>query len=136
MIENILIAEVFCLFQYSIGNSQLNRRLLCQIFWGATASTFIPSELSMMTDLGESRKGENFGIVHAFRGIGGIPTGILGGFLIEYVHFLAPFIITTVGVALEKLLVRELGKEFSVLGEAAREVGETDKRFKGKSIKL
>jgi len=73
----------------------------CQIFWAATASTFIPSELSMMTDLDESRKGENFGIVHAVRGIGGIPTGVVGGFLMEFIHFLTPFIITTIGVAVE-----------------------------------
>ena len=88
---------------WSLGNTSILMPLLIisQIFWAATASTFIPSESLILTDLGESRKGENFGCVHAVRGIGGIPTGILGGFLIEYVHFLAPFIITTIGVAIE-----------------------------------
>ncbi|MHA1987398.1 MAG: MFS transporter [Promethearchaeota archaeon] len=88
---------------WNLGNTSVLMPLLImsQIFWAATASTFIPSESLILTDLGESRKGENFGCVHAVRGIGGIPTGILGGFLIEYVHFLAPFIITTIGVAIE-----------------------------------
>ncbi|MBY8991951.1 MAG: MFS transporter [Candidatus Lokiarchaeota archaeon] len=97
---------------WSLGNTSLLIPLLvlCQIFWGATASTFIPSELSMMTDLGESRKGENFGIVHAVRGIGGIPTGVLGGFLIEYIHFLAPFIITTIGVTIEIWYIIKFGE--------------------------
>ena len=97
---------------WNLGNTSLLIPLLvlCQIFWGATASTFIPSELSMMTDLGKSRKGENFGTVHAVRGLGGIPTGLLGGLLIEYVHFLAPFIITTLGVILELWYIIRYGE--------------------------
>jgi MFS family permease len=75
--------------------------IISQILWAATASTFIPSESLILTDLGETRKGQNFGCVHAVRGIGGIPTGIISGFLMEYVHFLAPIIITTIGVAIE-----------------------------------
>lgn len=99
-------------FIWNLGNISLLIPLLilCQIFWGATASTFIPSELSMMTDLGESRKGENFGTVHAVRGLGGIPTGFLGGFLIQYVHFLAPFIITTIGVIIEIWYIKKFGE--------------------------
>jgi MFS family permease len=88
---------------WSFGNTSvlIPLLILAQVLWGATASTFIPSESSILTDLGESRKGESFGFAHSVRGIGGIPTGIIGGFLIEYVHFLAPLIITTIGVAVE-----------------------------------
>ena len=104
---------------WNLGNTSLLIPLLvlCQIFWGATASTFIPSELSMMTDLGESRKGENFGTVHAVRGLGGIPTGLLGGLLIEYVHFLAPFIITTIGVIIEIWYVIKYGENLKNIEE-------------------
>ena len=84
-----------------------------------TASTFIPSESSILTDLGDSRKGENFGWVHAVRGIGGIPTGVIGGFLMEYVHFLAPFIITTIGVAVEIWYIIKYGKNYQKIEENA-----------------
>ncbi|MFW9940344.1 MAG: MFS transporter [Candidatus Thorarchaeota archaeon] len=104
---------------WNLGNTSLLIPLLvlCQIFWGATASTFIPSELSMMTDLGESRKGENFGTVHAVRGLGGIPTGFLGGLLIEYVHFLTPFIITTIGVMIEIWYIIKFGDNLTDIEE-------------------
>lgn len=91
--------------------------VLSQIFWSATASTFIPSEVSLLTDLGESRKGENFGIVHAFRGIGGIPTGIMGGFLMEYIHFLAPFILSTIGVMIEIVYIIKYGDNLKDIEE-------------------
>lgn len=98
-------------FVWIFGNKSILIPLLAttRIFLAATASTFIPSELSMMTDLGESRKGENFGLVHAVRGIGGIPTGVIGGFLMEFVHFLTPFVISTLGVIIEIWYVIKYG---------------------------
>ena len=106
---------------WSFVNTSLLIPLLfiSQILWGATASTFIPSESSILTDLGDSRKGENFGWVHAVRGIGGIPTGVIGGFLMEYVHFLAPFIITTIGVAVEIWYIIKYGKNYQKSEENA-----------------
>jgi MFS family permease len=100
---------------WSLGNTVFLIPLLfiSKLFWGATASTFIPSEFSILTDLGESRKAENFGYVHAVRGLGGIPNGVIGGFLMEYVHFLAPIIITTVGVAVEIWYIIKYGKKLN-----------------------
>ncbi len=62
------------------------------------ATTFIPSESIILTDLDESRKGESFGMVSCVRGIGAIPSGILGGFLMGRVHFVAPFIFIFIGL--------------------------------------
>ncbi|MHA2007385.1 MAG: MFS transporter [Promethearchaeota archaeon] len=113
--------NIIAWFIWSFGNTSVLLPLLIitQIFWGATASTFIPSELSLLTDLGETRKGENFGCVHAVRGIGGIPTGVIGGFLMEYVHFLAPIIITLIGVTVEIWYVIKYGDNLKKIGETA-----------------
>ncbi len=106
---------------WSFGNTLVLIPLLfiSQLLWGATASTFIPSEASILTSLGDSRKGENFGWVHAVRGFGGIPTGVIGGFLMEYVHFLSPFIITTIGIAVEVWFIVKYGKFFQKSEEIA-----------------
>jgi MFS family permease len=100
---------------WTFGNTTVLIPLLfiSKIFWGATASTFIPSEGSIVTDLGDSRKGENYGYVYAVRGLGGIPTGVIGGFLMEYVHFLTPFIITTIGVVIEIWYINKYGKNLN-----------------------
>jgi MFS family permease len=39
-----------------------------------------------------------------------IPTGFLGGLLIEYVHFLTPFIITTIGIIIELWYIIKFGE--------------------------
>ena len=55
---------------------------------------FIPSEQLSLTDLDETRKAESYGIVGFIRGIGFIPTGYIGGFLMASVHYIAPLIIS------------------------------------------
>ena len=67
---------------------------------GICVSMFIPSEGMTLTDLDETgkRKAESLGIVSFIRGIGHIPTGIIAGFLIEYVNYITPFVITIVGI--------------------------------------
>lgn len=63
--------------------------------------TFIPSEQIILTDLGKNKKAESYGVVAFVRGIGYIPTGVIGGILIEKVNYLAPFIITSIGIVFE-----------------------------------
>ena len=58
-------------------------------------------EQIIMTNLGEERKSESYGIISFFRGIGLIPTGILGGLIVENIHYIAPFIFSAVGVIIE-----------------------------------
>lgn len=74
---------------------------LGQFFVGISVSTFIPSEQMSLTNLDENRKAESYGVVTFIRGLGIIPTGIIAGFLIDYIHYLAPFIITLVGILFE-----------------------------------
>jgi len=85
-----------------------------QVLWAATASTFIPSEHMILTDLDESRKAESHGIVSFVRGFGAIPNGILGGFLIGNVHFIAPFIFSTIGVVFEIWFIIKNGHKFEI----------------------
>jgi MFS family permease len=75
--------------------------LVAQILIGLSVTTFIPSEQIILTDLDETRKAESYGIVGFIRGIGFMFTGVIGGLLIENVHYLAPFILSAIGVLFE-----------------------------------
>jgi MFS family permease len=74
--------------------------IIGEFLMGICVSMFIPSEGMTVTDLDETgkRKAESLGIVSLIRGVGFIPTGIIAGFLIEYVHYITPFVITIVGI--------------------------------------
>lgn len=75
--------------------------IIGQIFFGIAVTTFIPSEQMTLTNLDDSRKAESYGIVAFVRGIGMLPTGAIGGFLAESVHYVAPFAIGLVGLVFE-----------------------------------
>ena len=68
--------------------------IISHIPFAMSVSTFIPSEQISLTDLDDARKAESYGIVGFIRGIGFMPTGYIGGFLMESVHYLAPLLIT------------------------------------------
>lgn len=68
--------------------------IISHIPFAMSVSTFIPSEQIFLTDLDDARKAESYGIVGFIRGIGFMPTGYIGGFLMESVHYLAPLLIT------------------------------------------
>jgi len=74
--------------------------IIGEFLMGICVSMFVPSEGMTVTDLDETgkRKAESLGIVSLIRGIGHIPTGIIAGFLIEYVNYITPFVITIVGI--------------------------------------
>ncbi|MHA1460597.1 MAG: MFS transporter, partial [Promethearchaeota archaeon] len=71
---------------------------VANILTGLNASTFIPSAQIILTDLDETRKGESYGITGFIRGIGFMPTGIIGGFMTESVSYIAPFILSFIGI--------------------------------------
>ncbi len=75
--------------------------VIAHITFAFSIVTFIPSEQIILTDLGKSKKAESYGVVAFIRGIAFIPTGIIGALLIENVHYLAPFIITSIGILVE-----------------------------------
>jgi hypothetical protein len=54
-----------------------------------------------LTNLDNNRKGFSYGIVVFVRGIGMMPTGAIGGFLAESVHYTTPFIVGLAGLFLE-----------------------------------
>jgi len=75
--------------------------IISHIPFAMSVCTFIPSEQLSLTDLDETRKAESYGIVSFIRGIGFIPTGYIGGFLMESVHYIAPLIISFTFIFLE-----------------------------------
>lgn len=70
---------------------------------------FIPSAQMILTNLDETRKAESYGITGFIRGIGLMPTGIIGGFLTEWVSHIVPFILSFFGII---LLILYLHKYF------------------------
>lgn len=82
------------------------------ILWGVSVSTFIPSEQMTLTNLNKTKKAESYGVVSFIRGIGMLPTGIIGGFLVDFVHYTAPFFVTMVGIIVEIWFLMKWGKEF------------------------
>jgi len=75
--------------------------VVAHIIFAFSIITFIPSEQIILTDLGKNKKAESYGVVSFIRGVAFIPTGIIGALLIENVHYLAPFIITSIGILVE-----------------------------------
>ena len=50
------------------------------------------------TDLDETRKAESYGIIGFLKGIGFMPTGIIGGYLTEEFNYIIPFVLSFIGV--------------------------------------
>lgn len=75
--------------------------LISHIPFAMSVCTFIPSEQMALTDLDETRKAESYGMVGMIRGLGFIPTGYIGGFLVESVHYIAPLFISFFGIFFE-----------------------------------
>ena len=85
--------------------------IIGEIFFGIAVTTFIPSEQMTLTNLDDSRKAESYGIVAFIRGIGMMPTGAIGGFLAESVHYIAPFAVGLVGLVFEILFLLKYFKD-------------------------
>ena len=95
-----LLIIAFFLWSSGFERSLLPLLIIGQIINAAVATTFIPSEGITLTNLDETRRAESYGIVALIRGIGVIPTGVIAGFLIQSVHYIAPFIFTIMGIIL------------------------------------
>ena len=79
--------------------------LLGQIFFAVSVTMYIPAQLSIVTGFSEHRSAEIYGAIMAIKGIGFIPTGIIGGLLMEQVHFLIPIVICLCALPLEILFL-------------------------------
>ncbi|MFW9865988.1 MAG: MFS transporter [Candidatus Thorarchaeota archaeon] len=75
--------------------------IISHIPFALSVCTFIPSEQMALTDLDETRKAQSYGIVGLIRGIGFLPTGYIGGFLIASVHYVVPLFISFFGIFFE-----------------------------------
>ena len=111
--KSLILSECFGFgfFAFNISASILWENLITgtlipllivgHILFALSIVFFIPSEQIILTDLGKSKKAESYGVVTFVRGIGFIPTGIIGGLLIENVSYIAPFILTSIGIIIE-----------------------------------
>jgi MFS transporter, DHA1 family, multidrug resistance protein len=68
--------------------------LVAEIFHALMMATYMPAQLVVFTELSEDSPGETFGVVSAIFGLAFIPSSIIGGLLMENVHYLVPFIIS------------------------------------------
>ncbi|MFW9940343.1 MAG: MFS transporter [Candidatus Thorarchaeota archaeon] len=93
-----LLIIAFFLWSSGFKSSLLPLLIVGQIINAVVATTFIPSEGIILTNLDEHRRAESRGIVSLIRGIGVIPTGMIAGFLIQSVHYIASFIFTITGI--------------------------------------
>ena len=84
-----------------ITSTLLLTLLFGQISFAFSIVMFIPAEQVILTDLGKERKAEYYGIINFVRGIGFIPTGYIGGLMVENIGYLSPFIFSFVGVLVE-----------------------------------
>ncbi len=80
--------HIFLIPLLSVGN----------VLFALNSATFIPSAQMILTDLDETRKAESYGIVDFLKGIGFLPTGIIGGYLIEEFSYVIPFILSFIGI--------------------------------------
>ena len=93
-----LLIITFFLWSGGFKSSLLPLLIVGQVINAVVATTFIPSEGISLTNLDENRRAESFGIVSLIRGIGVMPTGVVAGFLIQSVHYIASFIFTIIGI--------------------------------------
>jgi MFS family permease len=89
------------LWEHFITETLIPLLIFGHILFALSIVFFIPSEQIILTDLGKSKKAESYGVVTFVRGLGFIPTGIIGGILIENVSYIAPFILTSIGIIIE-----------------------------------
>ncbi|MFX1464757.1 MAG: hypothetical protein ACFFBF_17200, partial [Promethearchaeota archaeon] len=89
------------LWMNNIRNTILITISIGYILLALSLVTFVPAEQIMLTNLGENQKAESYGVISFFRGIGLLPTGIIGGLLVENIHYIAPFILSIIGVIIE-----------------------------------
>ncbi|TFG23672.1 MAG: MFS transporter [Promethearchaeota archaeon] len=67
--------------------------------------TFVPAEQIILTDLGENRKAESYGIISFARGVAYIPMGFVAGLMVENLSYVSPFIFSIFGVFIEILFL-------------------------------
>lgn len=97
-IINILTA---ILWSQGLISNVIPLLIVSHILFAFSIITFIPSQQIILTDLGEKKKAESYGLVEFFRGLGFIPTGVIGALLVEKINYLAPFVLTSIGIIIE-----------------------------------
>ncbi|MHA1669474.1 MAG: MFS transporter [Promethearchaeota archaeon] len=80
--------------------------LFGEISFALSVVTFIPAEQIILTDLDKERKAEYYGIINFVRGVGFIPTGYIGGLMVENIGYLSPFIFSFIGVLVEIIFLQ------------------------------
>ena len=95
--------------------------IIGEVFFAVSVTTFIPAEQIILTDLGEKNKGESYGVIAFARGIGFVPTGTIGGLLVENINYITPFICSSVGVLGETLFLLKFFHKANSLENSKRE---------------
>ena len=93
------------LWSNNYGTPLLFILLIGHISLAFSVVTFIPSEQMILTNLDTQRKGESYGIIAFARGLGYIPTGYLGGLIVENLGYMTIFIFSFCGVIIEVIFL-------------------------------
>ena len=101
-IMNILAVN---LWSANIITPLISILLIGHVSFAFSVVTFIPSEQMILTNLDTQRKGESYGIITFARGLGYIPTGYLGGLIVENLGYITLFIFSFCGVIIEILFL-------------------------------
>lgn len=86
---------------WAIPNNAVTILIFAHIIFGVTVAFFIPAQFTVTTNLDEKHRAEAYGMIGLVKGLGFMPTGVIGGFLIEKIHYLTPFLITTILIPVE-----------------------------------
>ena len=89
------------LWTFGLMSPLLILLVIGHISFALSIVTFIPSEQVILTDLDKEKKAESYGIISFARGLAYIPTGYLGGLIVENLGYLTLFIFSFIGVLLE-----------------------------------
>ena len=104
--------------------------IIGEVLFAGSVTTFIPAEQIILTDLGETNKGEFYGVIAFARGFGFVPTGTIGGSLVENINYITPFIFSSVGVVCETLFLLKFFHEKNSLEISKKKIINLTKKKK------
>lgn len=98
LISTFIAILVFFMWSNGFSSAIIPGTVIAVILYTPYYTIIIPVEQIYLTNLTENRKAESFGTVRLITEGGSIPTGVIGGFLVDFVHPIAPSIINFGGI--------------------------------------
>jgi MFS family permease len=97
----LVVITAFFFWQNNYGFVLIPMLIAGEVLFSLRSTTFIPSQMTIQTDLDEKKRAESYGIAQFMIGFGEMPAAIIAGFLIANIHYISPFLITLGGMIFE-----------------------------------